>query len=67
MSELQKISIDGVDYNVADLTDQQKGILSHITDIEQKLGGLQFQASQLSVAKEAFVGMLKQSLEAKAE
>ena len=39
MSELQKISIDGVDYNVADLTDQQKGILSRaeIDDVAAKV------------------------------
>lgn len=67
MSELNKISLDGKDYQVADLNDQQKGILSQITDIEQKLGNLQFQAHQLAVAKDAFVGLLKQSLEAKAE
>ena len=65
MSELTKITLDGVDYNVADLNDQQKVFLSQITNIEQKLGDLQFQAHQLAVAKEAFVGMLKQSLETK--
>ena len=63
MSELKTISIDGTDYDVASLTDAQKNMLSQITDINQKLGNLQFQADQLSVAKDAFVQLLKQSLE----
>ena len=67
MSELQKISIDGTEYNVADMTDQQKGMLMQITDINQKLGNLQFQAEQLTVAREAFTQMLKTSLTAPTE
>lgn len=66
MSELNKITLDGVDYSVADMDDRQKAILSQITDINQKLGSLQFQAEQLTVAKDAFVGLLKQALEQKA-
>lgn len=67
MNELKTITIDGTDYTVADMTDQQKAMLAQVTDINQKLGNLQFQADQLAVAKEAFVGMLKQALEQKPE
>ena len=47
-------------------TDQQKNLLAQVTDINQKLGNLQFQADQLSVAKDAFVNLLKQALTAPA-
>ena len=62
MSELKKVTLDGVEYSVPEMTDQQKAILSQISNIEQKLHDLRFQTDQLTVAKEAFVGMLKQSL-----
>lgn len=67
MSELKTITLDGTDYSVADMTDQQKGMLAQITDTSQKLEQLQFQAQQLAVAKDAFIGMLKQSLTVPAE
>lgn len=62
MSELKTITLDGVDYDVATMTDQQKTYLAQITDINQRLGSIQFQAEQLAVAKNAFVVMLKDSL-----
>ena len=64
MSELKTISIDGKEYNIDELSDQQKAVLAQINDIQQKLANLQFQADQLTVAKDAFIGILKQSLEA---
>ena len=66
MSDLKTIQIDGTEYEVANFTDQQKALLAQVTDINQKLGNLQFQADQLSVAKDAFVNLLKQALTAPA-
>ena len=62
MNELKTIQIDGTEYEVANFTDQQKALLAQVTDINQKLGNLQFQADQLVVAKDAFVNLLKQAL-----
>mgnify|MGYP003352030552 CR=1 FL=1 len=67
MNELKTIQIDGTEYEVANFTDQQKALLAQVTDINQKLGNLQFQADQLSVAKDAFVQILKNSLTKPAE
>ena len=67
MSDLKTIQIDGTEYEVANFTDQQKNLLAQVTDINQKLGNLQFQADQLSVAKDAFVQLLKNSLTKPAE
>ena len=66
MNELKTIQIDGTEYEVANFTDQQKALLAQVTDINQKLGNLQFQADQLVVAKDAFVNLLKQALTAPA-
>ena len=66
MTDLKTIQIDGTEYEVANFTDQQKNLLAQVTDINQKLGNLQFQADQLSVAKDAFVNLLKQALTAPA-
>ena len=67
MNELKTIQIDGTEYEVANFTDQQKALLAQVTDINQKLGNLQFQADQLGVAREAFVNLLKQALTAPQE
>lgn len=67
MSELQKISIDGVEHNYADFTDQQKLMVAQINDLTQQLAQAQFKMDQIAVAKDAFTQMLKQSLETKLE
>lgn len=67
MSELTTISIDGVEHEYASFTDQQKVFVAQINDLSQKLGQLQMQADQCSVAKDAFIQMLKASLTKPAE
>ena len=67
MSELKTISIDGVEHDFASFTEQQKAFVAQINDLTQKLGQLQMQADQCSVAKDAFIQMLKASLTKPAE
>lgn len=67
MSELKTISIDGVEHDFASFTDEQKGMVAHINDLNQKIGAAQFQLTQLQVAKDAFIDILKQSLQKPAE
>jgi cell division septum initiation protein DivIVA len=62
MNELKTISIDGVEHDFNAFTNEQKAYVAQINDLNQKLGSLQMQADQFSVARDAFVGMLKQSL-----
>ena len=59
----QIVSIDGVDYNVNDFTDQQKILLDHVVDLDRKLNSAKFAADQLQVGRDAFFTMLKQSLD----
>jgi cell division septum initiation protein DivIVA len=67
MSENTKktqITIDDVEYNFEDLTEEQQKLFQHCVDLDRKIGSAQFSLDQLSVGKQAFVKMLKDSLEA---
>ena len=59
----QAITINGTDYTEDQLTDQQKVMVNHISDLERKIGSTQFNLDQLTVGKNAFINMLAQSLE----
>lgn len=67
MNDLKTISIDGVEHDFASFNDEQKGMVAHINDLNQKIGGAQFQLTQLQVAKDAFIQILKNSLTKPAE
>ena len=66
MSEKKTASvvIDGKTYTEDQLTDQQKVMVNHVADLDRKLASARFNVDQLQVGRDAFFGMLKQSLEA---
>jgi len=61
------VTIDGVDYDVNDFTDQQKMMLDHVIDLDRKLNSAKFNVDQLQVGRDAFFKMLKDSLDKPAE
>jgi len=61
------ISINGTDYTEDQLTDQQKVMVNHVTDLDRKIKSAQFNMDQLNVGKQAFMQLLTASLEAPAE
>ena len=61
------INLDGKEYIIEDLTDEQKMMVNHINDIQNKQASNGFIADQLRVGHDAFVNMLKQSLESEEE
>ena len=63
----QTITIDGVDHQLDDFTDQQRILLEHVADLDRKLNSARFSVDQLQVGRDAFFRMLKDSLEAKPE
>jgi cell division septum initiation protein DivIVA len=68
MSENTKktqITIDDVEYAYEDLTQEQQHLFNHCLDLDRKIGSAQFQLDQLSVGKNAFINLLKESLEKK--
>jgi len=60
----QMITIDNVEHNLDEMTDEQRLLVQHCLDLDRKIGTTQFQLQQLQVGKDAFVRMLKESLNA---
>lgn len=58
----QTVNIDGVEYQIDSMTDDQKHFLENLIDLERKIANMQFQLGQLNVGKGAFLTMLKNSL-----
>jgi len=56
------LNLDDKEYVIEDMTDEQKMMVNHINDIQNKQNSNQFIADQLSVGKEAFINMLRESL-----
>ena len=56
------LNLDDKEYVIEDMTDEQKMMVNHINDLQNKQNTNQFMADQLSVGKEAFINMLRDSL-----
>jgi hypothetical protein len=64
MAEDKKvITIDDKDYTEDQLNDTQKVIINHINSLSQKIGSAEFNLDQLKVGKDAFIKMLRESLD----
>lgn len=57
------VTVDGVEYELDNFSQDQKMLLEHCLDLDRKLASCTFQMDQLRVGKEAFLSMLKKSLE----
>jgi hypothetical protein len=62
-NENKTITVNDVEHNIEDLTEQQLAMVNHVADLDKKLGSLRFNMDQLAVGREAFVNMLAKSLE----
>jgi hypothetical protein len=56
------LSLDGKEYNINDMTDDQKVIISHVQDLSRKIETTKFNLQQMEVGKDTFVKMLKDEL-----
>lgn len=61
--QTKPITIDGVEYDTTTFTDEQILFTNHCLDLDRKIGSTQFQLQQLNVGKDAFLKMLKESLD----
>ena len=57
------LNLDDKEYVIEDMTDEQKMMVNHINDLQNKQNTNQFMADQVSVGKEAFINMLRKALE----
>ena len=62
-NENKTITVNDVEHNIEDLTEQQMTMVNHVADLDKKRGSLRFNMDQLAVGREAFVNMLAKSLE----
>ena len=61
--QTKTIKIGDKEYTEDQLTEQQKLMINHITDLDRKIGSTQFNLDQLQVGKGAFMELLNKSLE----
>ena len=58
------LNFDDKEYDIESLTEEQKTMLNHINDLQNKLNTNKFMQDQLEIGKQAFVEMLRKSLNA---
>ena len=57
------LTIDGVEYQFEDLTQEQQTLVNHVADLDRKLASARFNVDQLQVGRDAFFKLLKDNLE----
>jgi|TARA_Y100000310_G_scaffold64932_1_gene60429 hypothetical protein len=56
------LNLNGVDYKINDMSDDQKVLLAHINDLNRKVDAAKFNLQQMEVGRNAFVGALSGAL-----
>lgn len=62
-NEKTPLKIDDKEYLFEDLTPEQQAMVNHVADLDRKIGAARFNLDQLAVGRDAFMGMLKKSLD----
>ena len=60
--ESPKVILNDVEYDVADLSEEQRVMVAHISNLDAKLADARFNVDQLTVARQAFVDILSKSV-----
>ena len=58
------LTLDEKEYVIEEMSDDEKMLLNHVNDMQNKINTNQFMRDQLEVGKEAFINKLRESLEA---
>jgi uncharacterized protein YlzI (FlbEa/FlbD family) len=61
------VTIDGKEYVFEDMTQEQQTLVNHIADLDRKISSTTFNLDQLKVGQQAFIQLLKESLEKQPE
>jgi hypothetical protein len=64
---MPKITVDGIDYNTEDLSDNGKAQLASLQFLEVQMKKIKAEIAVYQTARSAYVTVLKQELETKAE
>lgn len=65
MSDDQKITIDGKDYALSEMSDQAKEQLNNVRAVDQEIQRLQMQIAIAQTARATYANALKNALEGK--
>lgn len=57
------ITIDNIEYQFEDMTQEQQALVNHVADLDRKLSSARFNVDQLGVGRDAFMQLLKKALE----
>ena len=57
------LNLNDKEYIIEDMTDEQRTMVNHINDLQNKQNTNIFMADQLAVGKKAFIDMLSESLD----
>ena len=63
-NEKTPITVNDTEYFVEDMTDQQKGLLSHVENLTRKVDNAQYNLDELLVGRQGYIQLLAESLEA---
>jgi hypothetical protein len=61
------VTIDGKDFVYEDMTQEQQTLVNHVADLDRKISSTTFNLDQLKVGQQAFIQLLKESLEKEPE
>ena len=61
------LNLDDKEYVIEDMTDEERAMVNHINDLQNKQNTNAFMTDQLQVGKEAFINMLRASLNEEVE
>jgi len=61
------VTIDGKDFVYEDMTQEQQTLVNHVADLDRKISSTTFNLDQLKVGQQAFIQLLKESLEKQPE
>jgi hypothetical protein len=54
--------IDGTEYDLEQLTPEQRLLVNHIADLDRKLGSARFNVDQMTIGRNAFAQLFERSL-----
>ena len=60
--ETPKVTIENKEYEVDKLLDEQKMLINHINDLDNKLNSARFNVAQMQFGRDSFYEKLKDSL-----
>lgn len=59
------LNLNGVDYNINDLEDDQKILVAHINDLNRKVDSAKFNLQQMEIGRNACIAHLSEALTSK--